>query len=379
MEDRRNWDVRKFFPMIDLERKEALYCSKVIGDYFEKFNSVDEYMLDQKLEQLKDMPTALPGMGFEEDLFNDLSMAPEDMQIGIVNIDDKTFNSCLNIISSHTNMVSVPGKNLKLGVKEKNTDKWLGFIRLASPVINMKPRNELLGQVPELSIFNKTTIMGFVIVPTQPFGFNCLGGKLLAALCCSHEVREKLNKKYDMNLVYFETTSLYGSSKSLSQYDGMKPILKNRGLSNSDFTPLMHGEPWTRLVNYVESRVGNLVPKDASSKKLKLATAIQSLIKRSLDGIDLENFKNILEDAKKLTERKRYYVSNYGIKNYIDVVNGKTNENIKDDNYDKYKQENLIKWWKKKATKRYNSLKSDNRLRNELEVWTNSTNIDIIR
>ena len=43
--------------------------------------------------------------------------------------------------------------------------------------------------------------MGFVIVPTQPFGFNYLGGKLLAALCCSHEVREKLNKKYDMNLV----------------------------------------------------------------------------------------------------------------------------------------------------------------------------------
>ena len=37
--------------------------------------------------------------------------------------------------------------------------------------------------------------MGFVIVPTQPFGFNYLGGKLLSALCCSHEVREKLNKK----------------------------------------------------------------------------------------------------------------------------------------------------------------------------------------
>ena len=64
---------------------------------------------------------------------------------------------------------------------------------------------------------------GFVIVPTQPFGFNYLGGKLLAALCCSHEVREKLNKKYDMNLVMFETTSLYGNSKSASQYDGMKP------------------------------------------------------------------------------------------------------------------------------------------------------------
>ena len=365
--------------MKTLERKEALHCSEAISDYFKNFSRVDEYMLEQKLEQIKHMPTALPGMGFEEDLFNDYTMSPEDMDFVIEEPDNKTFDSCLNIISSHTNMTSVPGKNLRLAVKEKNTGKWVGFIRLASPVINMKPRNELLGNVPEISSFNKTSIMGFVIVPAQPFGFNYLGGKLLAALCCSHYVRERMNQKYDMNLVYFETTSLYGSSKSSSQYDGMKPILKNRGLSDSDFTPLMHGEPWKRLVDYVESRVGNLIPKDASSKKLKLTTAIQGLIKRSLDGTDLDNFKDTLENAKKLTERKRYYVSNYGIRNYIDIVNGKTDEIIKEDNYDKYEVENLIKWWKKKATNRYNNLKTDNRLRTELEVWTNSTNIDIIR
>ena len=104
----------------------------------------------------------------------------------------------------------------------------------------MKPRNTLLGNIPELTSFNKTTIMGFVIVPTQPFGYNYLGGKLLAALCCSHEVREKLNKKYDMNLVMFETTSLYGNSKSASQYDGMKPMLKYKGLTDSDFIPMIH-------------------------------------------------------------------------------------------------------------------------------------------
>jgi hypothetical protein len=90
----------------------------------------------------------------------------------------------------------------------------------------MKPRNEMLGNVPDLSHFNKTAIMGFVIVPSQPFGYNYLGGKLLAAICCSHKVREMMNKKYDMNLCLFETTSLYGNSKSLSQYDGMKTFYK---------------------------------------------------------------------------------------------------------------------------------------------------------
>ena len=29
-----------------------------------------------------------------------------------------------------------------------------------------------------------------------------------------------------MNLCMFETTSLYGNSKSASQYDGMKPYLR---------------------------------------------------------------------------------------------------------------------------------------------------------
>ena len=119
-------------------------------------------------------------------------------------------------------------KNLKIGVKEKNTNKWVGFIRCALPVINMKPRNVLLGNVPELATFNKTSIMGFVIVPSQPFGYNYLGGKLLAAICCSHKIREMLNDKYDMNLCLFETTSLYGNSKSSSQYDGMKPYLRYR-------------------------------------------------------------------------------------------------------------------------------------------------------
>ena len=50
-----------------------------------------------------------------------------------------------------------------------NTNKYVGFIRLGSPVINCKPRNELLGQVPELTTFNRTTVMGFTIVPCQPF------------------------------------------------------------------------------------------------------------------------------------------------------------------------------------------------------------------
>ena len=361
----------------NLNETEALYCANIFNNYFGKFDRIDQYMRDQKLAQIENVPAPLPGMGFDTDMFDDFTMSPNDMDLEVVELDNKTWDTMLNMISSHTNMTSVPGKTLKLAVKEKKTNKFVGFIRFGSPVINCKPRNTLLGNVPDLPVFNKTSIMGFVIVPAQPFGYNYLGGKLLAGICCSHWVREKLNEKYGMNLVLFETTSLYGNSKSSSQYDGMKPYLRYKGLTDSDFIPLIHGKPYHDLVSYVENIVGTIVKEDASSRKLKMTNAIIGLVKRSLDGDNLEKFNATIKNAKNLTERKRYYTCNYGIENYIDIVNDKSKEIVKSDSYSKFDLNNIIDWWKKKATNRFENLKKDNRIRSELEIWTNNGNTDI--
>jgi hypothetical protein len=250
----------------------------------------------------------------------------------------------------------------------------------------MKPRNELLGgvftQTPQSAkSFNNTTVMGFVIVPSQPFGYNYLGGKLLAAICCSHWVREQLNKKYDMNTCMFETTSLYGSSKASSQYDGMKPYLRFKGLTDSDFLPMMHGKPYEDLKTYVESIVGEIVPPEASSRKLKISNKIISMTKVALKGEpELEKFMNTINNALSLTEKKRYYVSNYGFSNFADVVMGRTDKLIPDkENYDKFHLENIIDWWKKKASNRFETLTQEKRIRTEIEVWTGDKELDIIR
>ena len=363
-----------------LNEDQARYCSGIFNDYFDQFDRIDQYMRDQKMNQIASIPHALPGMGFDTEMFDDFSMSPEDMDLEIVETSNTVWDTCINMISSHANMVSIPGRHLKLAIKEKNTNKFVGFIRFGSPVINCRPRNELLGGVPELTSFNETTIMGFVIVPCQPFGYNYLGGKLLAGLCCSHDIQKKLNEKYNMNLVMFETTSLYGNTKSASQYDGMRPFLRYKGITDSNFIPLMHGDQFKELVKYVEDIVGDdIVKKDASSRKLKKTLAIIALIKKSLKGEDLKKFIKTIEDAKSLTEQKRYYVSNYGIENFKDIVNGKTDKIVKAPNYDRYSVETIIEWWKKIATKRFNNLKSDGRLRTELEIWTSDCEIDIIR
>jgi len=368
---------------MSFDKDDAIYVSGVFEDYFGNFERIDQYMKDQKLNSLSgmNMNTLFPP---EEDLFSDFSMHPNDMDFDVMAVPNDTWDTLLNITSSHINSAS-PGRNLKLAVVEKNSGKFVGFIRLGSPIINCKPRNELLGQVftqtkEGASRFNNSSMMGFVIVPAQPFGYNYLGGKLLAAICCSHTVREICNKKYNMNLCLFETTSLYGSSKTVSQYDGMKPYIRFKGLTESDFLPMMHGKPFEDLKTFMEEKVGKLVDDGASSRKLKISQRIIALTKQALKGsAELEHFLKIIEKAKCLTEKKRYYISDYGFKNYIDYANNKTDELIKGENYEKFELENIIEWWRKKAVNRYETLNSEGRLRTELEVWTSGKNIDIIR
>ena len=368
--------------MQTLSREEAQYCADTFSNYFDQFTRIDEYMRDQKMAQIDSIPQSLPGMGFDADMFDDFTMSPEDMDLEVLELDNHTWDTCINMISSHSNMVSIPGKALKLAVKEKKTNKYVGFMRFGSPVINMKPRNQLLGNVPELVNFNKTTIMGFVIVPSQPFGFNYLGGKLLSAICTSHTVREICNKKYGMNLCLFETTSLYGSTKQVSQYDGMKPYIRFKGLTESDMVPMMHGDRYNTLKDYVEDKVGDLLGGDESttSRKLRSFTKIIALTKAALKGTDEGlAFSLTIENAKKLTEKKRFYISDYGFSNMVDYMNCKADQLVKGENYEKHELANIIEWWRNKAINRYETLKTEGRLRTELEVWTSGKDIQIIR
>lgn len=367
-----------------LEREDALVCAKAFDDYFGNITSIEQYMRDEKLKNLDNIPTSL--FPHEDDLFSDFSMHPRDMDIDVVEIPYEQWETLLSITSSHINKAPV-GRNIQLAAKERNTGKILGFIRLGSPVIYMRPRNELLGQVfsqnqDTTKRFNDSAMMGFVIVPSQPFGFNYLGGKLMAAICTSHEVREICNKKYGMNLCLFETTSLYGSTKGVSQYDGMKPFIRYQGETDSDMIPMMHGERYTDLKNFVESKVGDILEGDTktTSRKLRTFTKIIALTKAALKGSsEGEAFSLTIENAKRLTEKKRYYTSNYGYNNYIDYLACKTDTLVPGENYEKHHLANIIEWWKIKAGNRYESLKAEGRLRTELEIWTSGKDIQIIR
>ena len=372
-----------------LEKQDAVYAASKLIDYFSDFNRIDDYFRARKIERVKNIPTPLPGFSLEDDMFQDYDMSPEDMDFKVVAIPNKTFDMMIEKVASFSPDEN-PGKTLKLVVQETNTNTIVGFIRFGSPLINSKPRNDFLDGVPDLEIFNKRAIMGFNIVPVQPFGFNYLGGKLLAAICCSHASRRMLNKKYDTEFCLFETTSLYGSIKTAnggaSMYDGMRPLLRYKGNTQSKFLLTLGEDIYPELKDwFTEKNDGEeLIHKGASSRKLKLQTKWIGIIKQSLAKYDMkayELFSKEIAKASDVTTQKRFYMSEYGFSNVKNILLGKESTLIKGEFYDRFGLNNIISWWKKKATKRYDSVVADGRLRKELEVWNQNTmdKIDIIR
>ena len=385
-----------------ISKEDTIKAAKAFIDYYMQFETISDYQRFVRMQRTNKKESTGSLFPIEDDFFAQWDMSPEDMDFEMFEVEKKgrynsgSFNDYLDLIYSHANEKNIPGKRLQYIVREKNTEKIVGLIHLASPIISIKPRHDQLGGVPDMHAVNRHIIMGNIIVPAQPFGYNYLGGKLIAALCCSHEVRERVMEKYpESNIVSFETTSLYGSTKGMSMYDGMKPILRHYGDTVSDFPPNINDKTfhdldhWFTELNGGEALVPMITPRPGNpnspttSRKLRCQNKMKAIIKRSCKkhGLTdlLKEFNSALTHGTELTERKRYYAAHYGYTNVPDVLLRGAEPIKNPEAWPKFYQENLIKWWKKKAVKRWTKVQEDGRMREELEVWTSGKHIDIIR
>ena len=350
-----------------LTESDAVYAADKFINYYSQFNRIDDYLRYVKQDRILDRPGYL--FGAETEMFDDFSVHPNDMKFKIHIVDTSAkmnhrynqwmYSEVLNLTASNAIEEAIPGRTHKWIVVEETTDKIVGVVRFGSPTINSKPRNDYFGKVIPLTDINKHFVMGFNIVPTQPFGFNYLGGKLLALLSSSKELKKQFDSKYGTDLKYFETTSLYGTTKGMSMYDGLKPFLRHIGDTDSDFLPLFHDDEFRDFFWWFNERNNNerLVPADKSSKKLKIQQKMISIIRKSLqDDEKLKEFNRCIDHAKSLTEKKRYYLGNF-----------------------QHSVDEVIDWWKVKASKRYQKLKSEKRLRTKVEIWSPGVEMEIIR
>jgi hypothetical protein len=105
---------------------------------------------------------------------------------------------------------------------DQPTYKYLGTISLGSDFLTIGGRDAVIKWTDKEKIdagMLKHTAMGSSIVPTQPLGYNYLGGKLVSLLVLSDTIEQIWNDKYAEKLVGVTTTSLYGG---YSQYNSLK-------------------------------------------------------------------------------------------------------------------------------------------------------------
>jgi hypothetical protein len=252
-----------------------------------------------------------------------------------------------------------PGRNQKYYVKDRTTDKILGLVSLGSDVTSIKVRDDFLGWKKEDKFeehkLNNTAIAS-TIVCVQPLGFNMLGGKLIASMTTSSNVREQWKKDYDDLLVGITTTSLYGIH---SQYNGI-PLWKTLGESNGkilikpDDSVYLVWNQWLKENHYEEhlKAVSNTGPK-------------QNVINRIFKHLEIKP-----KEYEHGFKRGVYFANIY--------ENGKEflRSEIKEEDLimkPKYQQDTdyINNWWKPKAIKRYTKLLEQNRIKPDSLFYSN--------
>ena len=59
-----------------LNKQDSVYVAMKMMQYFKDFNRIDDYFRARKIERVKDIPSPLPGMSLEDDLFQYYDMHP---------------------------------------------------------------------------------------------------------------------------------------------------------------------------------------------------------------------------------------------------------------------------------------------------------------
>ena len=373
-----------------LSEEETYQIRDRFVNFYTDLETIQDYFLERKKEKI---------VGIEQDkytqkMFNDYSIEPNDMNFELEVIEGSEFNPSTQIITSLP-LESQIGRQIMMGIKETTTNTYVGFIRMASPVLSIKPRNEFFGETVRATAVNKHMINGAIIVPVQPFGYNYLGGKLLALISCSHTVRRMLKEKYGEKIetCFFETTSLYGDLKGVSQYDGMKPFIRYQAMTESDlflFPTEEVYDPIRRRIRELygkEEWNGNTVDPKPSGPKMREFNKAISILKNHLRHYNEEAYKEFhkfTNSSMKAKTKKRYYYSDFGFDNVKEHVNSEGEIPLREgQNFHKHELEYMFEWWKNKAQKRYEKLRTEGRIRTEMEVYTeeriNNKEVDMVR
>lgn len=286
----------------------------------------------------------------------------------VVRDDKERLWTTLRYYCSSAEYNQAPGRFIKFLMIDEVSGKVLGVSSIASDVISISDRDKYLGWTPEDKLKQKMlkhSAIGTTIVPTQPFGSNFLGGKLIAALVTSGVVREewenpKSGESNPARLVGMTTTSLYGGFSMYNSLKWWKPVGMSKG--KIPIKPYEKGyHDWHQwLKQSKEFRDKYII---AMTQKENVSGPVTGAKMRVLSMI-FQACQIKQSDYCHGFTRGVYYSCFY--ENTKEFLQRKITEAelvmkplFKDDT------KAILDWWKPKAIERYKKLKADGRLNPE--------------
>lgn len=256
-----------------------------------------------------------------------------------------------------------PGRFLRFLVVDDTTNKYLGAASLSNDVMALTCRDNFIGWSAKNRCEEKMLIhsaIGSCIMGTQPFGYNFLGGKLVASLILSKHVRDTWESVVGKKLVGMTTTSLYGPN---SMYCGI-PYWQGCGTSMGKISL----KPDDKFYNLWHEDIKKNNSDEYTKKIVKLDPTkgpVTGIKQRILEII----FRKLEISAAKYHhgfERGVYYSPFYEqTKDFLcKKIDGEPTWNL----LKKFESDSagMIDWWREKAIKRYSKLYVENRLKPEI-------------
>jgi len=270
-----------------------------------------------------------------------------------------------------------PGRNVKCYVKDRVSGKILGQICLGSDITSLGVRDEYIGWQKEDKFKNgklNCTTIATTIVSTQPFGYNFLGGKLIAALATSPEVRDYWQKKYNNPLIGVGTTSLYGIH---SQYNGI-PHFKTLGESKGKISTKPDDkvyDPWHQWLKenkkeWYEQHITRERERNGESMGYEKNGPVSGIKQKIIQAIFKElGIKGNAYDHG--FQRGVYFAQMYENGNEFLCSKIEEKDLVLKEKFAKG-NEYTVKWWKDKAIKRYEKLFEEGKIKPEVLFYVNA-------
>jgi hypothetical protein len=196
-------------------------------------------------------------------------------------------------------------------------------------------------------------------MPTQPFGYNFIGGKLVACLTAGEVVRSTWKRLYEETLVGLTTTSLYGAG---SMYDGMDKYWKGLGESTGKIAIKPDDDIYDEWHQHVKNEspaeyLDKMTQKDGVSGPVTGAKQriMQMIFKAT--GIKSGDYQHGYK-------RGVYYAMLH--ENGKDFFQSKLDESELKMKPQWKNDSDIISWWREKAIRRYLKLHQEGKIKNDI-------------